>query len=699
MILTHKEVFARLLANENIDVQHGNYKTAFFDIKTRTLGLPAWNNEETYDMLVGHEVSHALYTPLEEWISYVKENPKFQDLVNIVEDVRIERLILRRYPGLVKDFRRGYKHIMDMDFFSVGKKRDFSVFDMGFLDRINLKAKARDLVTVEFTPEEQVLFDRCYTTETFAEVIQLSKDIVAHLGKKFDEAEKSMQDVMMDNGISQEKDGMDRKEGEEDAAAGEGNGEGEGDTSAEAGDDGVGKDSGETDGDGSSNGDGEETDAGDDAKTVGLNSKNADSELGSGAGKMRPEETITDEELADKLISKTLRSMEKNVEQQFSGDGSPVAQPVSDKARKGCIRKLTLGNANTFGAYDEFAKDNSAAVNALVKEFTMKRKAAQYKMAKVVKTGSLNMSRLHEYRYNDEIFLRGMKLPTGKSHGMVMLIDSSGSMSSVIHKVIRQAIILAMFCRKANIPFAVYSFTSGGAFSPSRSLSDDKAIATLDMRSVNVLELLSSEMSKNEFKAACNHLIGARMSMGGTPMFEALIALQPAVKELKIRHNLDKMNMVVLTDGAPQWMSQYSATGRRERADRVMLDKRTMLCVDSNTDFRNAISKFTKGIYDWYRKSGAVDTVTHFFLAERSQAMMMGLEWKADAEPMVEDDVDGYDRRFNIPVKSASLNAFTEELEFDPTATKGRIINAFKKHAGSKRGTRIIVNKFIDLIA
>lgn len=75
------------------------------------------------------------------------------------------------------------------------------------------------------------------------------------------------------------------------------------------------------------------------------------------------------------------------------------------------------------------------------------------------------------------------------------------------------------------------------------------------------------------------------------------------------------------------------------------------------------------------------------------------MQWKSDEEPRVEDAVDGYDRRFIIPVKSAALNAFTEDLDIDPNARKSTIVKAFKKHAGSMRGTRIIVSKFIDLVA
>ena len=57
----NQSTLARLLAKENITVTTGNMSTAYFDVKNRTLGLPAWKNrgKDVYDMLTGHEVGHA----------------------------------------------------------------------------------------------------------------------------------------------------------------------------------------------------------------------------------------------------------------------------------------------------------------------------------------------------------------------------------------------------------------------------------------------------------------------------------------------------------------------------------------------------------------------------------------------------------------------------------------------------------------
>ena len=109
-------ILAKLLATENISVQHGNYETAWFDIKDRVLGLPQWvdNGKDVSDLLIGHEVGHALETPFEGWHdSPEKLEGCPRTYINVVEDARIERKIKSRYIGLVGPFARGYKQLFE----------------------------------------------------------------------------------------------------------------------------------------------------------------------------------------------------------------------------------------------------------------------------------------------------------------------------------------------------------------------------------------------------------------------------------------------------------------------------------------------------------------------------------------------------------------------------------------------------------
>ena len=94
-----KSLVAKLMAEENLDVQHGKYDTAMFDLKNRKLLLPVykWMNGPVYDLMCSHEVGHARYTPEDGWHQTPSDRgPGYKSFVNVVEDARIEKKIKRK---------------------------------------------------------------------------------------------------------------------------------------------------------------------------------------------------------------------------------------------------------------------------------------------------------------------------------------------------------------------------------------------------------------------------------------------------------------------------------------------------------------------------------------------------------------------------------------------------------------------------
>ena len=80
-----KGTLAKLLATEDIVVEHKRVESAQFNVRTRVLILPLWEKASryVYDMLVGHEVGHALFTPDKDW--WLEYDIPHQ-FVNVVED-------------------------------------------------------------------------------------------------------------------------------------------------------------------------------------------------------------------------------------------------------------------------------------------------------------------------------------------------------------------------------------------------------------------------------------------------------------------------------------------------------------------------------------------------------------------------------------------------------------------------------------
>ena len=126
---------AKLLATENLIIEHKQVDTASFDIDRRVLTLPQWETDSNYvyDMLVAHEVGHALHTPLRYWNKEDKYKDLPMDYVNVVEDARIERLMKQRFAGLNKDFYKAYEELHSNNFFDVD---DDSVDDLKLIDKI-----------------------------------------------------------------------------------------------------------------------------------------------------------------------------------------------------------------------------------------------------------------------------------------------------------------------------------------------------------------------------------------------------------------------------------------------------------------------------------------------------------------------------------------------------------------------------------
>lgn len=98
-----KSLLTKLLATENLNVEFRNVATASFNTANRTLILPLWEDmtPELYDLLGGHEVGHALFTPPEGWHDAVVAGigPGFRTFLNVVEDARIENAIKAKYPA------------------------------------------------------------------------------------------------------------------------------------------------------------------------------------------------------------------------------------------------------------------------------------------------------------------------------------------------------------------------------------------------------------------------------------------------------------------------------------------------------------------------------------------------------------------------------------------------------------------------
>jgi hypothetical protein len=614
----NKSNLARLMATENISVRHRPIKTAKFDLKNRVLHCPVWQEMDgnIYDLLMGHEISHALNTPLLGWHDTItndakdKSRPKIKSFLNVVEDARIEKIIKRKYPGLRRPFAEAYKSLHERDFFGVSRlKGDYS--SLRLIDRINLFFKVGAHLHISFDKEEKVFVDRAENIETFEEAAQLARDIYDYA--KFKEPEKTKN--KNDNKGEKDKSKKDKSEKSKEKSKDKFKDEGDDDSEDGDSEDNESGDSDDSDENDSGSGDG--TDESDDS--------DGDSEDGEGESESDDESEENDnqkpggknagkneDEINEEPTSETddfFREQEKDLVNEH---GEGILYLDIPKANLKTIivpHKMVVGkyetsivaqfqNSNPRGLtnvkapmnYSEvssglnaaFHKRNKGFIGMLVKEFEMRKNANQYARQLTAKTGELDDKKLSRYKLTMDVFRKVTTITKGKSHGMIMFLDFSGSMSMLVREILEQVLILCTFCRRIGIPFDVYGFgdihsynfgvNSKMMFTPvnggftfgdshfnlrhliSSSLSGNAYKKAFTM--LNVIAQISNHRDRDPQSSACfneptyqGNITACGFELGGTPFNETLVASKYIIDEFKNKHHVDITNVIYLSDG------------------------------------------------------------------------------------------------------------------------------------------------------
>lgn len=559
-----KTILAKLLATENIKVEFRKVETASFDVKTRTMTLPLWDDmsPELYDLLGGHEVGHALHTPAQGWHDALDEKvgKNFKTFLNVIEDARIERKIKEKFPGIRKSFFKGYGELLEKNFFGI---RGVDVNGLLLIDRINLHYKIGSLAGVEFSTEEQVFIRRIDVAETWAEVVKIAKDLFAYCKQEMEEMRQEQMERMMSMKMNDFGESGDSEQGEKS----------DDDSDEESDDDFDFSDSGEEgddeDGDESSPGYPQESD---DSKEQ-LKGAGGTGYSHVYEGQDEPV-SITDKNFQEKV--KTL-AQGKTVQNGFlpSFAKTDVSKVVIDwRKMYGNIADASSEYYKTT-AFTQFESKNKNAISYLVKEFEMRKRAAELRRVSVSDTGMIDTNLLHSYKFSDNIFRKIATVAEGKNHGLVAMVDWSGSMQSNLAGTVEQFLILTMFCRKLNIPFEVYAFSDNDVQPDAFRWMDFSAQNVLDLRQgFQLLNLMSSRMSNLAFRKMANDLLNVaaayseygqnygyyarerreqivnpKIALGGTPLNASIVALSKVVADFRIKNRLEIVNTVILTDG------------------------------------------------------------------------------------------------------------------------------------------------------
>jgi len=712
--MTTKEIkgnLARLLATENLVVEHRNCPTASFNVDTRVLTLPNWDRASNvvYDMLVGHEVGHALFTPNDDWTAVV-DCPK--DFINVIEDARIEKLMKRKYPGLRKSFAGGYAELNAQDFFDISGE---DIGEYSLIDRINLHFKVGATALIPFAEDEKVFITRTEEAETFAQVLQIAADVY-EFSKKEKELEQVDATAQVDQttqgggGITQSGGDLEEGEGDEDQPSDPSEGEGQQHGSSQ-----------QTQASNDFGDDGEDDEAGETSKTQDAFDRAAEQLTGRSYG------STYYVEIPDAVVL-----------EDYVADWTEVHDWIDSQALD-AERYVEVDTS-----YREFRKQSQKEVNYLVKEFECRKSADAYARAGQSKTGVLDTAKLHTYKFNEDLFKKVTVLPDGKNHGLLFLLDWSGSMSRELFATVKQLLNLTAFCKKVQIPFEVYAFTndygcvrrikngqsqyfSNEEYFASQNCEDGKIFLQKDMfHLVNFVSSRSNSkdyerMSLNLYREAycqqhATHYSSTNgLGLSGTPLNEGIIMMNYIIPQFRKQNDLQKVNVCILTDGE----ACHTAYGRKMHDDyrdisyvrprRIdesvcLRDRKTGRVYTNFHGWENNTNTFIQQLRD---RNPDVNVLGFRILAgsqlsnfvysygDSTQYAEVQKQWKKEKSAIV------LNPKSFTALYAISNSSLDESADFtvECGAKKTEITKAFKKMLNSKSTNKKLLNSFVEYVA
>jgi len=691
-----KSQLAKLLATEDIVVEHKKVSTACFNVHTRVLTLPMWNTTSSvFDMLVGHEVGHALYTPDTDFSAKIPKS-----FINVTEDARIEKLMKRRYGGINKTFRKGYAQLVEDDFFEI---KDVDISKMNLADRANLWFKIGTHVDIPIKSDvEMQIIDMIANAETFEDAMNAADVLYKYCKEEKDTSEKLDQKI---NANTEHGSGGDSTE--------------------------------KQDREWFTDSDPEEDHRNDRTRENESDLDTPSYESDSGESTQEPE-VHTDTALSDNIKDLIDDSGKETVylqrpkfnldEYVISVDDISQRMKTSFDCEQKNYSKMYAGNYNIYEDVDrkfnEFKKSAQKEVNYLVKEFECKKSASQYARSGVSRTGVLDCNKLHTYKHNEDIFRKVTTLPDGKNHGLIFFFFWSGSMANVMIPTIKQLFNLVWFCKKTNIPFEVFAFTNDWVpfdGNGQREKTEENEYEFYIDRCNNLMTLLNSHLKSKDldecmkniwrvvysFTKHVDYHAPFGMNLSGTPLNESLLSFHQIIPNFVRQNKVEKVHSIILTDGeahAPAYNVEIKSLrstnymGKRSISPiyTYLRDRK----IGKTYQIKYEYNEFTQTLIENLKDNFPNVNFIGFRIIDPKDVSNFIKRYDADSLYSKNNKTltlknTGYDAYFVL--SSGNLES-ESEFRVDDEATKTQIKRAFVKSLKSKKVNKKILNEFVELV-
>lgn len=615
-------LFAQLLASERLRVTIDKMATtASFAPEHRILTLPSWSGfgEESWLLFIAHEVGHALFTPAAAFshptvtrLSQQYGTEATRTVLNIFEDIRIERLVREKFRGLTGVFNRGYHALLGRKFFGFTSEEltPEAWCSRTLLDRLNIYGKVGGLLRVSLDDAQEIAwYNDALRTETFDDVLALVERVMAQLEAQRQSQSQPQPSQAPQTGTETQSAASDPSappsqapapsapQTSEDSPSTSQDGaqaDAQADASEEATDDAPTSAQGQDD----------TTDPSTNAPASQADPSETGPETPSSGAPTQNPFAVASQQEADAQLQSAARV------QRYASDAAVHMLPSSTdylhvndvslaellrvwgatEAQRSALRELVM----------QQRREQSSILASMIAAFRANQSAWQSRRAQVSKSGSIDPTKLAQYKLVDDLFLRRRSLPEAQNHGFVLHIDWSGSMEHKMTTVLWQVLHLLWFAESIKVPIRVYGFSNGGSSTPEAletprgpmmergrllTLYDSTAtpamkqdaqafLFALVLRFANFFTYghgvmtqetgnhsrlpkslvpaatsLVSQFTQYTYDEMTKLFYHRYVGMAGTPLYHALLSSIDTVRAFRTKHRIEQCISVWLTDG------------------------------------------------------------------------------------------------------------------------------------------------------
>ena len=322
------------------------------------------------------------------------------------------------------------------------------------------------------------------------------------------------------------------------------------------------------------------------------------------------------------------------------------------------------------------------------------------------------------------LFKKVTVIPDGKNHGLLFVLDWSGSMQYELLATIKQLLNLTTFCRKVQIPFEVYAFTNewrivraikGEDFESDRYSSVEEGKVWIDPINFNLMNIISSRSNNRDYERQCMNIWREvyrftyhtwyretpGLGLSGTPLNEAVVSLNYIIPEFKRQNDLQKVNVCILTDGdscmigygkkidaygeETQRPIEFRRTALRDRKTGIVYSEFRDPYTEVTTTFISQLRDRNPGVnvigFRILRGAHLSNFVSRYgYLGDYNQ---IHKQWKKEKSAVIRSRA--YNALYAIQQNSVESSS---DFEVADGAKKGEISRAFKKMLNAKSSNK-----------